>query len=165
MHPAALPPDALLAECEQQAVRRSGPGGQHRNKAHTGVVLRHRPTGVGAEGSGSRLRTENLRAALFRLRVNLALLVRGAPRDAPSACWRARVRGGRLAVNPEHSDFPALLAEALDVLAAHDHEVVSAAPWLGVSASQLVHLLAKEPRALLALNALRAARGLRPLRA
>lgn len=164
MHPAALPPEALLAACDSQAVRRAGPGGQHRNKAHTGVVLVHRPTGLRGEGSGSRLRQDNLRAALFRLRVNLALEHRGPPPEGPSALWRSRVRDGRLAVNPGHADFPALLAEALDVLAAHDHEVVAAGPWLGVSATQLVHLLAKEPRALQALNAARAARGLGPLR-
>jgi hypothetical protein len=163
-HPAALPPESLLAACEQQAVRRAGPGGQHRNKAHTGVVLRHLPSGVRAEGSGSRLRQDNLRAALFRLRVNLALELRGPAPEGPSALWRSRTRGGRLAVNAEHADFPALLAEALDVLAAHDHEVVSAAPWLGVSGTQLVRFLAKEPRALVALNAVRAARGLRALR-
>jgi len=170
MHPAALSPDTLLAQCEQDAVRRSGPGGQHRNKAHTGVVLVHRPTGVRGEGSGSRLRQDNLRAALFRLRVHLALELRtprtldGPAPDGPSPLWRSRVRGGQLAVNPEHTDFPALLAEALDVLAAHEHEVVAAAPWLGISATQLVHFLAKEPRALAALNAVRAGRGLRALR-
>jgi hypothetical protein len=164
VHPAARPPDELLAECKATAVRRSGPGGQHRNKAHTGVVLVHPPTGARAEASESRSRAENLKAALFRLRVNLALSVRGPAPVGPSDRWRARVRGGRLALRVDHADFPALLAEALDVLAAHEHEVSSAAPWLGITPTQLVKLLAREPRALVALNEVRAARGLRALR-
>ena len=163
-HPAALSTAALLRECEQTPVRRSGPGGQHRNKASTGVVLLHRPTGVRAEANERRMRTDNLRVAVERLRVQLALDVRGPAPAGPSAKWVARVRGGRLALSVAHPDFPALLAEALDVLAAHEQEVVAAAPWLGVTPTQLVKLLAKEPRALAALNAERAARGLRPLR-
>jgi len=164
VHPAARPPDELLAECKATAVRRSGPGGQHRNKAHTGVVLVHSPTGVRAEASERRSRAQNLQAALFRLRVNLALAVRGPAPAGPSARWRARVRDGRLLVRADHVDFPALLAEALDVLAAHEHEVLSAAPWLGLTPTQLVKLLGKEPRALAALNAARAAKGLRAMR-
>ena len=164
MHPAALPAVALLRECEQTAVRRSGPGGQHRNKAHTGVVLAHKPTGVRAEASESRSRAQNLAVALQRLRVNLALAVRGPAPDGPSALWCARVRKQRLPVRADHADFPALLAEALDVLAVHEDEVISAAPWMGLTPTQLVRLLAKEPRALAALNAARAAKGLRALR-
>ena len=164
MHPAALPVAALLRECEQTPVRRSGPGGQHRNKASTGVVLVHRPTGLRVEANERRTRTDNLRVAVERLRLVLALAVRGPQREGPSPKWTARVRGGRFTLSPSHPDFPALLAEALDALAAHEHEVVAAAPWLGVTPTQLVRLLAKEPRALAALNAARASKGLRALR-
>ena len=164
MHPAALAVAALLRECEQTPVRRSGPGGQHRNKTSTGVVLLHRPTGVRAEANERRTRTDNLRVAVERLRLNLALTVRGPAPAGPSAKWVARVRGGRFVLSAAHEDFPALLAEALDALAAHEQEVVAAAPWLGVTPTQLVKLLAKEPRALAALNAERARRGLRALR-
>ena len=164
MHPAALSAAALLRQCEQTPVRRSGPGGQHRNKASTGVVLRHRPTGVRAEANERRTRTDNLRVATERLRLNLALAVREPAAQGPSAKWVARVRGGRFTLSAAHEDFPALLAEALDVLAAHEHEVIEAAPWLGVTATQLVKLLAKEPRALVGLNAKRAEKGLRALK-
>jgi hypothetical protein len=164
MHPAALSAAALLRQCEQTPVRRSGPGGQHRNKASTGVVLVHRPTGVRAEASERRTRTDNLRVAIERLRLNLALAVRTPAAAGPSAKWVARVRGGRFVLSAARDDFPTLLAEALDVLAAHDGEVTSAAPWLGITPTQLVKLLAKEPRALAALNAKRIEKGLRPLK-
>jgi len=66
-----LDDDALLAQCEVQAHRASGPGGQHRNKAETAVRLVHVPTGVTVEGKDERSRTQNLRIALERLRERL----------------------------------------------------------------------------------------------
>lgn len=163
-HPAALDPDRLAAECEFRATRRSGPGGQNRNKVETAVILTHRPTGIVAEAAERRTQGENRRQALFRLRLRLALEVRTPPGEAPSALWSSRLRGGRIVVSPEHDDFPALLAEALDVLAARGDDVKESAAALGCSATQLVKLLAAEPRALGAVNARRAAAGLHPLR-
>ncbi len=165
MHPAALPADALLAQCEVTARRRSGPGGQHRNKVESGIVLVHRPTGIEGQASERRSQSQNKAVALSRLRVQLALDVRSAapPPSTPSALWRSRCRGGRISVSTEHEDFPALLAEALDAVHAVAFEIPAAAEALGASATQLVRLLAQEPRALLAVNTARAERGLHPL--
>jgi hypothetical protein len=69
-----------------------------------------------------------------------------------------------LNINPEHEDYPALLAESLDVLDHHAYDAKGAADWLGCSATQLVNLLREEPRALAVLNARRGAQGLRPYR-
>jgi ribosome-associated protein len=67
-----LPDDALLGQCEVQAHRASGPGGQHRNKSETAVRLVHLPSGVRVEGKDERSRAQNLRIALKRLREKLA---------------------------------------------------------------------------------------------
>lgn len=163
-HPAALDPDRLLGECEQRFTRRSGPGGQNRNKVETAVILRHRPTGLSAEASERRTQGENREQALFRLRLLLALEVRRPADGSPSELWRSRCRGGRIAVNPAHVDYPALLAEALDVVAALDDDARAAAETLGCSTTQLVNLLRDEPRALLSINARRAAAGNHPYR-
>ncbi|WP_165245053.1 peptide chain release factor family protein [Paludisphaera soli] len=163
-HPAAIDPDRLAAECDFKTTRRSGPGGQNRNKVETAVILTHRPTGIVAEASERRSQGENRREALFRLRLKLALEIRTPADAAPSALWASRLRGGRIVVSPEHDDFPALVAEALDRLAASDDDVKAAATALGCSATQLVKLLAAEPRALGQVNARRSARGLHPLR-
>ena len=44
-------------------------------------------------------------------------------------------------MNPHHDDFPALLAEALDVLHASGNDPKAAALALGCSPSQLIKLL------------------------
>lgn len=162
LHPAALDPEALLAQCEKRRVRRSGPGGQRRNKVETGVVLRHQPTGLEAEASERRSSAENLHEAVRRLRLELALAVRAKrPAEAvPSELWRSRVQGGRMAINPQHADFPALLAEVLDLLAQEAGDVRRAAERLDITPSQFVKLLKREPRALAQVNAERRARGL-----
>ncbi len=168
-HPAALPVDVLRKACETRRTRRSGPGGQHRNKVETAVIVTHSPSGVSAEANERRQQAENLAMALFRLRVNLALDVRTLTGSeelppCPSELWRSRCPRGRIAVNPAHDDFPALLAEALDVLDAYDHDPKPAAEFLGSSSSQLVKFLKLEPRAFALVNQRRAAAGLHGLK-
>ena len=163
-HPAAIATDHLFTECTIRFTRRSGPGGQNRNKVETAVVLTHVPTGLCAEANERRSQAENRRMALFRLRLMLAIEVRTSPPEELPALWASRRRTGLARTNPEHDDFPTLLALALDVLAAHDWDVKRAAEHLGCSASQLVKLLANEPRALRLLNAARSERGLHPLK-
>ena len=162
LHPAVLSPEQLLADCEMRRLRRSGPGGQHRNKVETAVVLRHRPTGVQAEANERRSQAENRSVALFRLRVNLALEIRCSPGpgQTPSPLWQTRCRGGRINISRTHHDFPAILAEVLDTITAVDVDVKPAAASLGCTASQMVKLLKKEPRALTLVNQWRRQRGL-----
>jgi len=76
VHPAKLEIDKLVAQCDFTRTRRGGPGGQHRNKVESAVVVQHRPTGVIAEANERRSQADNRRSAIFRLRVNLALAVR-----------------------------------------------------------------------------------------
>jgi hypothetical protein len=166
MHPATLDDEPLLQECSRRTTRRTGPGGQHRNKTETAVVLTHLPTGLCGEGSESRSQAQNLKAALFRLRQALAEQIRlpvpsGA---APSELWRSLTRGRKLPVGDENANFPALLAEALDRVAAHEYDVATAAASLEISTTQLVRFLQQSPLAWRRLNTERAARSLRPLR-
>lgn len=163
-HPAALDPDALRKQCDVRFTRRSGPGGQNRNKVETAVILTHRPTGLVAEANEERSQARNGEEALRRLRLSLAVQIREVAAAEPSPLWRSRSAGGKLRVNPDHDDYPALLAEALDHLAATGFDPKLAATPLGCSPTQLVKLLKGEPRALLAANAARAGLGLHALR-
>ena len=163
IHPACLDPEALFADCELRRVRRSGPGGQHRNKVETGVVLVHRATGLTAEASERRSSAANRARALHRLRLRLAVEHRGSAREGPSDRWLRRC-GPRIAVNPDHEDFPALLAEALDVIFAHEADVRAGASLLGCTPSQLVRFLKLEAAAFAAVNRWRADRELHVLK-
>ena len=165
-HPAALPVESLLADCELQRARRSGPGGQHRNKVETAVLIEHRPTGITAEAGERRSQSENRTVAIFRLRLSLALDVRGSVVEPyePSPLWRRRCQGGKVVVSSSHDDFPAILAEALDVAAACDNDLRRAASLMGCTASQLTKLLQQEPRAIAAINAARQQQGLHRLK-
>ncbi|HNC95632.1 MAG TPA: peptide chain release factor-like protein [Myxococcota bacterium] len=63
--------DTLLAACDIETLRGSGPGGQHRNKTESAVRLRHRETGLVAQASERRSQHQNLEVAAERLRTLL----------------------------------------------------------------------------------------------
>ena len=164
-HPATASAEQLLAECDVRRLRRSGPGGQHRNKVETAISLHHLPTGVHAEASERRSQSQNQAQALFRLRVNLALEVRRpcGTNYLPSLLWQSRCGGG-LKISAGNDDFPSLLAEALDVLGTLDFEPKPAAATLGCTPSQLIRLLKLDPRALALVNGWRRDRQMHALR-
>lgn len=160
-HPAALDNADLLKACDETRTKRSGPGGQHRNKVETAVVLVNRPTGISAEASERRSQTENRAVALNRLRLKLALEYRTpANPSGPSQLWVSRTRGRQLVIAASHNDYPVLVAEALDQLQAARFDVAPAAEKLGVSGTQLVRLFKKCPVGWVALNRYREAFGL-----
>src|SRR5215213_5057723 len=82
----ALTDDQLLAQCEVDTYRASGPGGQKRNKTSSAVRLRHPPSGLLVIAEESRSQHENKARALRRLRRALYLDLREPiPAEALSA--------------------------------------------------------------------------------
>lgn len=150
-----------MSECDFRQERRSGPGGQHRNKVETAVVVTHRPTSIQAEANERRSREDNRRNAIFRLRLRLAVEFRSLPAGPvdPSPLWKTRCRRGRIEVSPKHIDFPALLAELLDQLHVCDYDLPNVAQRFSTSASQLVKLLRRHPPAIEKVNQWRNAHG------
>lgn len=166
-HPACLDPETLLRECTWGRTRSTGPGGQHRNKVESAVWMRHDPTGVEAQASERRSAEENKRVALGRLRRVLAVEVRCPVPigEVRSDLWRSRCTpAGRLACNPEHADYPAMLAEAMDVIHAAGWDVKRASLRLCCSQSQLVKLVKDFPAAFARMNIARVERGLHALK-
>lgn len=180
-HPACLPDEQLLAQCAIGRGRSGGPGGQNRNKVETLIELTHTPTGVQAHAGERRSQMENRGVALRRLRLALAVAVRTTvpSGEVGSGLWKSRRRAapknanagsppkgrwtgggaGLLELNPDHHDYPAILAEAMDVLAASGWDPKKASLRLDISASQLTKLVREHPPAMLAWNREREALG------
>ena len=162
-HPSALSTENLLKSCSIHFQRRSGPGGQNRNKVETAVILIHVPTQIRAEANERRSQAENKTVALFRLRLKLALEIRLSP-TAPSPLWKSRIRGEKISINPKHTDFPTLLAEGLDLLTANGMEMSVTARQLGCTSSQLCKFIQLEPRAIQLVNQRRTELGMKSYR-
>ncbi len=164
-HPCRLDEATLLSQCRVEFTRRGGPGGQHRNKVESAVVLIHQPTQILAEANERRDQSQNRRVALGRLRRQLSLLVRsGSAQESqkqaektqelatgvsgpaetggePSPLWQARCIDRPADVSAEHWDYPTLVAEALDQVVASQWELSTAARRLGVSTARLAKLM------------------------
>lgn len=166
VHPASLDIETLISDCEIRRQRRSGPGGQHRNKVETAIFIKHLPTGIEAGATERRSQEQNRLRAIGRLRLKLAVEHREALSETytPSRLWKQRTSGGRLLISAAHDDYPALLAEAFDVLALEEYAIAPAATRLGCSSSQLVKLARSNTQAWTLLNRQRQRRGLPPLR-
>src|SRR5262245_27529333 len=73
---ATLTDEQLLAQCEVDTYRASGPGGQKRNKTSSAVRIRHPASGLLVIAEESRSQHENKARALRRLRQALFLKLR-----------------------------------------------------------------------------------------
>ena len=85
--------DRLLAECDVDTFRGSGPGGQHRNVTESAVRLRHRPSGIVVTVAGHRSQHRNRREALAILRRRLAARRRIPVPRRPTRPARRAVEG------------------------------------------------------------------------
>jgi RF-1 domain len=166
VHPAALDTDSLLKVCTISRGRASGPGGQHRNKVETHITIIHTPSEIDAQAGERRLAKENQSVAIRRLRLKLAMGVRvEVPTgDIRSELWRGRCKKNRIVCSPKHTDYPSLLAEALDVIEACGFDLKKASTRLECSSTQLLRFIADHRPALEQLNQSRQDHGLRRLR-
>jgi hypothetical protein len=162
--------DALIAQCEVDRYRASGPGGQHRNKTESAVRLRHKLLGVSAIGEDSRSQAENKVHAVRRLRSAIALDIRepvGLEHYAPSPRLASMIAGGTAPLGAKTKltgEYWAAIAELLDLLVAGDLEIGTTAQRLGITTGAMSKLLLHDDQVGRAVNDLRRAKGMRPLR-
>ena len=163
----------LLAQCEIDTYRASGPGGQKRNKTSSAVRVRHPASGLLVIAEESRSQHENRARGLRRLRQAFYLKIRddlppeqltpeqlallGDYRDARNAA-------GRLDLGKKDPRFWPVAGVVLDVLQAFAGRVSEAAAALGVSTANLVEFLATESKVWEQANHLRTHFGHKPLR-
>jgi hypothetical protein len=139
----------LLAQCEMDTYRASGPGGQKRNKTSSAVRLRHQPTGLIVTAVESRSQHENRERAIRRLRQAIALTQRNTIESQaahPEFFTAALLRDASLHVNEKHSDYYLIVQHILDVLASSGVSVSDAAERLGISTGQLIRFLKDDPK-------------------
>ena len=162
----------LLAQCEVDTYRASGPGGQKRNKTSSAVRLRHPPTGLIVIAEESRSQHENRARALKRMRQALYLKIRDelGPGDLPPEAVAARVDfslredGGRLYFGRKDARFWPSVGVVLDVLEALQARVSDSARALGISTGNLIDFLQIEPKVWEQANILRRRFGQKPLK-
>lgn len=162
--------EALIAQCDVDRYRASGPGGQHRNKTESAVRLRHKATGVTAIGEDSRSQSENKLHAVRRLRAAIALDVR-EPVDlgsfVPSPRLAAFVAAGTAPLGAKTKltgEYWTSIAELLDLVVANNLEIGTSAQRLGITTGALSKLLLHDEAVARAINDLRRAKNMRPLR-
>jgi len=158
----------LLAQCDVDTYRASGPGGQKRNKTSSAVRLRHRPTHLAVIAAESRSQHENRARALRRLRQALALKLREpldgeryVPGEVMAQCLSA---SARLCVGRRDHRYDLVVAELLDLFQACECRVSTTAAKLGVSTAQWVSFVSADPKLWARINDMRTAAGLATLR-
>ena len=73
---ASMPVDELVRDCDVQAFRASGPGGQGVNTTDSAVRMRHVPSGIVVTARESRSQFQNRASCLCKLKEGLALRAR-----------------------------------------------------------------------------------------
>lgn len=162
----------LLAQCEVDTYRASGPGGQKRNKTSSAVRLRHLPTGLIVIAEESRSQHENKAKALKRLWHALFLELRDplAVDVTPEAIGElpdytsARSSDGRLHMSAKDPRFWPAVGVVLDVLNVVEARVADAALLLGISTGNLIDFLQTDPKVWQEANRLRSVFGHKALR-
>jgi RF-1 domain len=140
----------LLAQCEVDTYRASGPGGQKRNKTSSAVRIRHPASGLIVIAEESRSQHENKAKALKRLRQAFYLRLREelAPEErtpekvtARPDFQAARDAQGRLHLGRKDPRYWPVVGLVLDVLQAVEARVSEAAVILGISTGNLIDFL------------------------
>jgi hypothetical protein len=169
-HPALLSEEKLLSQCELRTQRRSGPGGQHRNKTSSGVFLLHVPTSIVAEATERRSQAENREVALARLRLRLAVEIRtpsilDGPVELDEQTCRQRAVQTGLKIGPRNPAKPAVLALILNDLHAVGGRPSAVAELWHTTSSAMVRFVQSHPPAFGLLNEIRKQHGFGPLKA
>ena len=166
-HPATLSEETLLNDVTLDFGRSSGPGGQHRNRKATACTATHIPSDLSGEATERRRQSENRKMAISRLRRTLAILLRrelDTETYAISELWESRRQGDRLPISPKHVEYPAILAETLDVLLACNFDMNQTSSILQISNTQILKIVSGDKAAITWFNDQRKEHDLKPLK-
>ena len=131
--------DQLLAACTQKGFQGSGPGGQHRNKTNTGVLLNLREYNLEIKSCEARSAKENKVHALHRMQMAIALNVRETPPETESP-----FPGSNGHIQPSNALFPLFIAHVFDIMAQKNGDTKEAAAAFNLTPSALVKILRQD---------------------
>jgi hypothetical protein len=131
--------DELLRACTLKGFQGSGPGGQHRNKTNTGVLLGLRDFNLEIKSCEGRSAHENKVHALHRMQMALALQVREAP-----ATPEMPFPGSNGHLQPSNALFPLFVAHVFDIMATKNGDTKAAAAAFNLTPSALVKILRQD---------------------
>jgi hypothetical protein len=170
---ASLTDEQLLAQCEVDTYRASGPGGQKRNKTSSAVRVRHPPSGLIVIAEESRSQHENRARGLRRMRQALYLKLREPVPEEERTPERmasradygpARDAEGRLHLGVKDARFWPAVGVVLDVLTAVEGRLSEAAAILGTTTANLGDFLRADDKVWEQANLTRLQFGHKPLR-
>ena len=127
---------ALSALCTWEFFKGSGPGGQKRNKTSSAARVRLAEFDLSAEDCTERSQLANRRNALAKLRMRLALEVRGSPAAQLEVPFATSIR---------HPLYPLLAAGVTDHLEECSFDHRAAALRIGVTPTALLRKIAADP--------------------
>lgn len=161
----------LLAQCEIDTYRASGPGGQKRNKTSSAVRIRHLPSALLCIAEESRSQHENRAKALKRLKQAFYLKLREpiSTEELSFVSQReelasVRSSSGKLEVGRKDARYWPAVGLVLDVLEATAARVSDAADALGISTGHLISFLEDDPKIWEQANQMRQRFGQKPLK-
>lgn len=170
---ASLTDEQLLAQCEIDTYRASGPGGQKRNKTSSAVRVRHPPSGLIVIAEESRSQHENRARGLRRLRQALYLKLREPIAEEDRTPERmaehpqygpAQDAEGKLHLSPRDARFWPAVGVVLDVLLLVEGRLSEAASILGTTTANLGDFLRLDDKVWEQANLMRIQFGHKPLR-
>lgn len=141
----------LLEHCRQEFFVATGNGGQKRNRTNSAVRLTHQPSGLAVVDCSTRSQHRNREVALRKLRLEIAMKVRGEP-----VAEDCRIGIG----NPA---YPLLAAWLMDLLTSSGFDPRPVAEQTGQSRTGLLKLLGRDAQLWQYFNWCRGKSGLTPL--
>jgi len=160
-----LSEEKFLRHCRIDISRGSGPGGQKRNKTSNAVRLTHEASGISVIASESRSQAENKLHALRRLRLKLAIEIREpiAAHFEPPDWFLSLRHNGKIDASQRNLFHAPSVGLLLDLLAEMKASPANVGAMLGISTTEVVRYLEREPQVWASANRIRAKLGLSPL--
>ena len=124
----------LIAFCSAEGFQTSGPGGQKRNRKFSAIRITHKSTGIFVVSTETRSQSDNRRIALKKIRLKLAVEIRGP-----------EVSLDRLKIGLSNSEYPLWIALLFDRLWNFKFSISKTANSLHTSTAQLIKLIARDP--------------------